>query len=531
MKHNLSSHKTTLLAHLKKCSFFQCHLCTSAFNQKSSLEIHIRKHTGVKPYVCDVCKMGFTQLGNLRSHVARVHTCSAEDESFKCEHCPCVFKKVGTLNAHVSKYHIAPSTKPETNPSGEKLDSNKDETGLIVLADKEANGQIRKYLVTVRVNEDGQKTHLCNYCQKGYRKPSDLCKHLRMHCLEKPFRCKHCPRSFSVKSAMLAHLRIHRTKDFPCDICDKKFQTNQSLKAHLRLHAVQSNKPASRPTEKKLVEPYVLTTHGLVQALPRFKSVYNPSGKELQERPYRCTSCTASFKKSSHLKVHQSRHNGERNFKCDICNRAFVTRSTLNAHIKTHGQDQAFQCSDCSLTFTTLGSVKRHMAAHREIRPYFCPYCKRSFKTAVLCKKHMKVHAKTLDEDAVDINELQASILSTNNQVYSQDLYTADSTGTITLQDQKAAEFIANIGADGTITLQQAPFEVPSLPASSLLTTNVSHAQSNQPKPIIKQVVCTDCKQKFANEQELLDHRSTCKTPLPTLPPIKDNYTVTFDEE
>ena len=91
-------------------------------------------------------------------------------------------------------------------------------------------------------------------------------------------------------------------------------------RAHMRLHALtsvggDSGTPA-RPSfvrdrskaqmagSVKMAEPYVMTADGvIVQGIPRFKSVYNPSGKEAMERTYRCASCPASFKRSSHLKV------------------------------------------------------------------------------------------------------------------------------------------------------------------------------------------------------------------------------------
>ena len=42
---------------------------------------------------------------------------------------------------------------------------------------------------------------------------------------------------------------------------------------------------------------------------------------ELLERPHRCVSCTASFKKSSHLKQHERRHTGDKPFHCKRCNK------------------------------------------------------------------------------------------------------------------------------------------------------------------------------------------------------------------
>ena len=141
-----------------------------------------------------------------------------------------------------------------------------------------------------------------------------------------------------------------------------------------------------------------------------------------------------------------------------------MTRGTLNAHIHhSHLMDQIFQCSFCPMTFTTKGSARRHMASsHKKERPFVCPFCQKTFKTSVLCKKHMKIHRKDLAEANND--ELSALTTIETRDLHSRDmtLFTADSSGTVTLptfattsQTHHQGELLANIGQDGTITLQQ----------------------------------------------------------------------------
>ncbi|KFP33770.1 Zinc finger protein 236, partial [Colius striatus] len=48
-----------------------CTLCEKAFNQKSALQVHMKKHTGERPYKCDYCAMGFTQKSNMKLHMKR----------------------------------------------------------------------------------------------------------------------------------------------------------------------------------------------------------------------------------------------------------------------------------------------------------------------------------------------------------------------------------------------------------------------------------------------------------------------------
>lgn len=48
---------------------YTCLICGVFYNQKSRLQIHLRKHLGVKPYVCQYCGSKFTEKGNLNVHV------------------------------------------------------------------------------------------------------------------------------------------------------------------------------------------------------------------------------------------------------------------------------------------------------------------------------------------------------------------------------------------------------------------------------------------------------------------------------
>lgn len=93
--------------------------------------------------------------------------------------------------------------------------------------------------------------------------------------------------------------------------------------------------------------------------------------------PLRCTLCSASFPKSSLLKMHMNIHymNPERKFHCDSCDKSFRTQNRLQKHVcfetkisKVNKNPRPFTCSDCSIAFRIHGHLAKHLRSKTHIQ-------------------------------------------------------------------------------------------------------------------------------------------------------------------
>ncbi|XP_066992831.2 uncharacterized protein [Anabrus simplex] len=167
----------------------ECPVCSCVY-LKSSLQVHMRVHSGERPYPCHICAKGFTTKWNLQLH--RWTHASRSSKPFKCSLCKSAFFRRTDYTSHM---HSHRNERPYTcNYCGCQF--------------------IRKYNCLRHVREHEKvKSFTCNVCNKTFHRSYYLQEHMRIHSGVRPFACHICGKASSTKSNHNKHVKIHHARE------------------------------------------------------------------------------------------------------------------------------------------------------------------------------------------------------------------------------------------------------------------------------------------------------------------------------
>ncbi|XP_077634465.1 sal-like protein 4 isoform X1 [Crocuta crocuta] len=297
----------------------KCKYCSKVFGTDSSLQIHLRSHTGERPFVCSVCGHRFTTKGNLKVHFHRHPQVKANPQLFAESH-----DKMAAGNGipyalsvpvPIDESSLSLDSKPVlvtgtpsgglpqsrfsgTNPKdllGGPLPgdlqpgpSPESEDGALLSGvgpnhssprvggfqgsgtPEPGSETLKLQQLVENIDKATSDPNECLICHRVLSCQSSLKMHYRTHTGERPFQCKICGRAFSTKGNLKTHLGVHRTTtsvktQHSCPICQKKFTNAVLLQQHIRMHMggqIPNTPLPENPCDFAGPEPGMLSENG-----------------------------------------------------------------------------------------------------------------------------------------------------------------------------------------------------------------------------------------------------------------------------
>ncbi|KAM8996462.1 sal-like protein 4 isoform 1-T1 [Ara ararauna] len=283
----------------------KCKFCGKVFGNDSALQIHLRSHTGERPYKCNICGNRFTTKGNLKVHFQR----------------------------HKDKY---PHIKMNPYPVPEHLDNVPTSTGIpygmsVPLDESNLIVESKPLLTALPTSAAaGAPQTISNLAGIKESLPGMFSSDLQSR-----------PSPESEGGSSSSGVVGHESGT------EQSLSSPQATCSVSIFHVSGSNEQGSETSKlQQLVENIDKSTAD----------------------PNECLICHRVLSCQSSLKMHYRTHTGERPFKCKICGRAFSTKGNLKTHYGVHRANTPLKmqhsCPICQKKFTNAVVLQQHIRMH-----------------------------------------------------------------------------------------------------------------------------------------------------------------------
>ncbi|XP_017067811.2 zinc finger protein 808 [Drosophila eugracilis] len=168
-------------------------------------------------------------------------------------------------------------------------------------------------------SHENQPKHSCSVCQKSFKQPAILQRHLLTHKPEQHM-CHICQKVFRRKSSLESHMTIHSELglQYKCELCSKHFQNKANLNQHFRKHDKNSIR-------------------------------------------HKCKVCQKSFLRQTTLRLHMKRHSNRERQSCYLCGKSYNDADALSRHLRQHKTVERYRCIQCDITVNRKDNMLRHL--------------------------------------------------------------------------------------------------------------------------------------------------------------------------
>lgn len=327
----------------------KCRFCGKVFGSDSALQIHLRSHTGERPYKCNICGNRFTTRGNLKVHFHRHR-----------EKYPHV-----QMNPHPVPEHLDYVLTTSGLPYGMSVPPEKAEPGEESItppaAERKALSATESLTLLSGASPSAAAQALPNFNKLVLMKAVEA----------KGKGDENTPPEREAEGTRLqlgklvgslpswALLANHFKAGTAVGPFPYVLEASPSETSKLQQLVEKIDRQGS-PSSSSCATPITSS-----QAVAGSSSVSSPP---TSSGPNQCVICLRVLSCPRALQLHYGQHGGERPFKCKVCGRAFSTRGNLRAHFVGHKTSSATRaqnsCPICQKKFTNAVSLQQHVRMH-----------------------------------------------------------------------------------------------------------------------------------------------------------------------
>ncbi|ODN06069.1 putative zinc finger protein [Orchesella cincta] len=291
-----------------------CSVCGQNFTRRAHLVRHFYLHTGEKPFKCFKCEQSFNRKDHLTAHL-RGH----DELNHKCRYCKVEFTSMDLLRSHILKNH-----------SKQKKDN---QTAAAIKASTAAS----------TTTSFGFKIMTCQHCDKKFTQAHLFTAHLATHdesTLEEDDGTElELPANIDVEKALNVYVSIDS---------DERHQADLYFKSTILDDAEddEGSRQYSTADEEAGGEDESEENAGDDdETADQDEETYANQQDGSEPKHYECVVCARKFKDQGSLRRHYKLH--KRNFICRFCGIKMASAGSLMRHNLLHTGDKPFKCEIC----------------------------------------------------------------------------------------------------------------------------------------------------------------------------------------